>query len=395
SDYAKQVNPNGCSHNYGLLVGHGALRGCVMGFDDRDPTPAELEELKAVLDRELSRGAFGMSLGLIYPPSAFCKLEELVALAEVVKQHNAILTVHMRNEGPRLFEAVDEMIEVTERSGVHLQISHLKLMGKPQWGRADELLQKIENARARGLDITCDQYPYNATSTGLAALTPKWAQDGGIDRLLERLGSHDRRLLDAILLEMGNRGGPACVLVSSTHGHMPEAEGKRIDQISDLLHLSPEETVAEILIRSQGGVEAIYFSLDEKDIIEILRDMRIAIGSDGTSFCYDPHVTTTAPHPRSFGTFPRFLRMNRELRLMPIQDAVYKLTGLPASILGLPNRGVLRAGAAADITVFDEKTVTDCSDFLHPVVKPQGIECVLVAGEPTVLHNRSTEAHAG
>ena len=158
-DYAKRVKAKGTSINYGQLVGHGTLRGAVMGFVNRDPDENEMEQLKAILEQELKNGAFGMSLGLIYPPSAFCQTEELVELAKVLKKYDALLTVHMCNEGPRIFQAVDEMIDITRRSGVHLQISHLKLMGKPQWGRAQELLDKIEAARQEGMTITCDQYP--------------------------------------------------------------------------------------------------------------------------------------------------------------------------------------------------------------------------------------------
>ena len=179
NDYSSAVTAHGCIGNYGQLIGHGTLRGAVMGFVDRDPTPEEMERLKALLRRELEAGAFGMSLGLIYPPSSFCKTEELVELAKVLKEYDALLTVHMRSEGPRVFQAVDEMLEITRRSGVHLQISHLKLMGKPQWGRADELLAKIQAAREEGLTITCDQYPYTATSTSMTALLPHWAHDRG------------------------------------------------------------------------------------------------------------------------------------------------------------------------------------------------------------------------
>lgn len=173
-----------------------------MGFVDRDPTPEEMERLKALLRRELEAGAFGMSLGLIYPPSSFCKTEELVELAKVLKEYDALLTVHMRSEGPRVFQAVDEMLEITRRSGVHLQISHLKLMGKPQWGRADELLAKIQAARDEGLTITCDQYPYTATSTSMTALLPHWAHDGGVPALIQRLKEPTQKLKDETGEEM-------------------------------------------------------------------------------------------------------------------------------------------------------------------------------------------------
>ena len=205
-DYQKAVEAHGCSANYGLLVGHGTLRAAVMGFDDRDPAPEELEAMKDLLARELEAGAFGMSLGLIYPPSAYGREEELTALARVLREHDALLTVHMRNEGPRIFQAVDEMLGIALRSGVHLQISHLKLMGKPQWGRAEELLERIEAARREGAVVTCDQYPYTATSTSLSALLPHWAHGGGVPAMLQRVKAPTQALKDETGEEMENRG---------------------------------------------------------------------------------------------------------------------------------------------------------------------------------------------
>ena len=258
----------------------------------------------------------------------------LVELARVLREHDALLTVHMRNEGPRIFQAVDEMLGIALRSGVHLQISHLKLMGKPQWGRAEELLERIEAARREGAVVTCDQYPYTATSTSLSALLPHWAHGGGVPAMLQRVKAPTQALKDETGEEMENRGGPDRILVSSTHGHHPEWEGKTVAQLAQILGLSPVDAVLEVLARCEGGVACIYFCIDEGDMLRIMRDMRIAVGSDGYGFSFDRTITRTNPHPRSFGTFPRFLRLVREHQLMPLEDAVYKLTGLPAQILG-------------------------------------------------------------
>ena len=380
ADYAARVAAKGTAINYGLLVGHGTLRGAVMGFVDRDPTPDEMEQLKDRLVRELDEGAFGMSLGLIYPPSSFSKREELVELSKVLAEHDALLTVHMRNEGPRIFEAVDEMIDITRKSGVHLEISHLKLMGKPQWGRSAELLEKIESARAEGLRINCDQYPYTATSTSMTALLPGWAHDGGIGALVERVGAPTKELKDATAREMDNRGGPSCVMVSGTHGMHPEWEGRTVEQIAAMLGLEPVDAVMKVLADCRGSVACIYFCISEPDVLNIMKDLRISVGSDGYGFSFDRSITATNPHPRSFGTFPRFLRTVREHALMPLEDAVYKMTGLPASVLGMNDRGVIREGAAADLTVFDWNAVTDASEFTDSVRPPLGIEHVIVSG---------------
>ena len=395
SDVAARAALQPPSTHYGMLIGHGTLRGSVMGFGLRAPEPQELEQMEQVLDRELSRGAFGMSLGLIYPPSSFGALEEFVALAKIIKKHEGILSVHMRNEGPRIFEAVDEMIEVTRRSNVHLQISHLKLMGKPQWGRSEELLAKIEAARAEGLTITCDQYPYNATSTSLTAVCPKWAFDGGAGKLLERLQSPTEQLLSEMRAEIDNRGGPEAVMINSTVRRMHEADGKNLAQLGELLHCTPEQAAARCLVQSRGEVACNYFCVSPDDILTIMKDLRIAVGSDGVNYPYDKGILDEAVHPRSYGTFPRFLQTVREHKLMPIEDAVYKITGLPAQILGLKDRGILAPGMAADITVFDEKTVTDRSTYLDAMQKPAGISHVIVNGVPALLNGERTGSGTG
>lgn len=395
NEYAQRAQENGSAINYGVLIGHGSLRGAVMGFVDRDPDEAEMEQLKSTLERELQNGAFGMSLGLIYPPSAFCQSEELVELAKVLKKYDALLTVHMRNEGPRIFQAVDEMIDITRRSGVHLQISHLKLMGKPQWGRSQELLDKIEAARQEGMTITCDQYPYTATSTSMTALMPHWAHDGGIPALLERVKAPTPELKAAANQEMDNRGGPAAVLISSTHGHHPEWEGKTVADLAAEWNMAPVDVVMKVLADCDTSVACIYFSINEEDMMRIMKDMRISVGSDGYGFSYDRSITTTNPHPRSFGTFPGFLRIVRENQLMPLEDAVYKLTGLPASFLGMKDRGTLEVGKVADITVFDGEHVRDGSTFLESVKKPVGIDHVLVGGVFALRDGAATGAKNG
>lgn len=395
SDVAKRAEQAPPSINYGMLIGHGTLRGSVMGFGLRDPEPAELEQMEQVLDREMQRGAFGMSLGLIYPPSSFGKLDEMAALAKVVKRHNGIVSVHMRSEGPRIFEAVDEMLEMTRRSGVHLQISHLKLMGKPQWGRAEELLQKLEDARAEGLTITCDQYPYTATSTSLTALCPRWAFDGGVQRLVERLVEPTPQLLSEIRAEMENRGGAEAVMIVSTMDRMPEANGRNLAELSKLLGCPPEEAAARCLVKSQGTVACNYFCLNQEDMLSIMKDMRIAVGSDGVNYPFDSSVMDVKVHPRSYGTFPRFLQTVREHRLMPLEDAVYKMTGLSAEILGLTDRGVIAPGKAADITVFDENAVEDRCTYLDSIQKPAGITHVIVGGVPALKNGERTASKSG
>lgn len=391
-DYVEIASKKQLTINSGTLIGHGTLRACVVGFDDREATAEELHKMKNILDRELRNGAYGMSLGLIYPPSSYGKLDEFIELAKVIKKNQGILTVHLRNESNLVFEAVDEMIKVAESTGVHLHISHLKLIGKPQWGNSEKLLNNIKAARQRGCTITCDQYPYEATSTGLSALVPGWAQDGGNSRMLERLKAKDSRLLLDIKSEMERRGGASKVGISSTHGHITKFDGKNIEEIAKIFKLSPEEAVIEVLLKCSGETSAIYYSLSLEDVLNIMKEIDIAVGSDGYNFSYDLSYN---PHPRCFGTFPRFLQMIRENNLMSLEDAVYKITGLPASIIKLQDRGTLKVNNIADITVFDFNEIKDMSTFIHSPVKPVGINHVFIAGNPELLNDVRTENKKG
>jgi len=396
TDYVREANEaHRMPINYGALVGHSALRIAVMGFVNRDPDAQEMEQLKALLDREMSRGAFGMSLGLIYPPSAFSSKEELVELAKVIAKYDGIMSVHMRNEGPRIFQAVDEIISIAEASGVHAQISHLKLMGKPQWGKSPELLKKIEDARARGVNITCDQYPFLASSTSMTALVPHWAHEGGAKDMIRRLKNREGDICEAIGKEMANRGGPEAVLVVSTRNYHPEWEGKYVSELAEEFGLNPVDTVLKVLLECDTSVNCIFFSMNKEDMLRIMKRMFISVGSDGNALSLDRTANKTKPHPRNFATFPRFFQIVREEKLMPIQDAVYKMTGLPASIIALRERGRLQEGMVADIAVFDPETFGSEATFLEPRVRPTGMHHVIVNGKFAVRDGVLTAEREG
>ncbi len=385
TDYAAAFNEKGHVCNCAPLLGHSNLRVAVMGFVNRDPDQQELEQLKALLDREMQRGAMGMSLGLIYPPSAFSAKEELVELSKVIAKYDGILAVHMRNEGPRIFEAVDEMIEIAERSGVHIQISHLKLMGTPQWGKAPLLIAKLDEARARGLNITCDQYPYPASCTSLTALVPHWAHDGGPDALLRRVKDEFDTIRPELLQEMSNRGGPDTIMVST--GREKKFIGKYISQIAQELSLTPDEAVRQVLLESGSVVQCIYFCINEADIHHIMKQLYVCVGSDGTARNYEGKSSF---HPRNFGTFPQYFQTVREHNILPLEDMVYKATGLTASFLGIRDRGTLEVGNWADIAVFDPNTFASQSTFLEPNRPPVGMQHVLVNGRFSVRDDKLT-----
>ena len=393
--YFEVLSNYGSYTNLGLLVGHGPLRANVIGFEDRSPNKAELKEMCETLDELLLQGAFGMSLGLIYPPGIFSEPDELIELSKVLRKRNRILAVHMRNESHKVFEAVKEMLYIAEKSGVKLQISHLKLSGKKQWGRSDELIKLIEDAKSRGIDVNCDQYPYEATATSLSALAPKWAKDGGNDALVERLKNPSEKLIDDILNEIESRGGPNAVLITNTFGELPSYDGKRLLEIGQMEGKTPLEIVIDVLIKTKGSARAIYFSISEDDILNIMKSDFVSVGSDGYSLTSDKKILGYNPHPRNYGTFAKFLEIVRENDLMPIEKAVYKATGLNKEILGIEDRGILKIGYKADITVFDKDLIKDNSTFLSAANNPSGIEYVIVNGEVVVKRNKLTYKKTG
>ncbi|MCK9526431.1 MAG: D-aminoacylase [Limnochordia bacterium] len=396
ASYASHVEQSGVSVNMGGLIGHGTLRGCIAGWEMRQLSPSETETMCALLEQQLEQGALGLSLGLIYPPGSFCNTGEIVALAEVLAKHDRMLAVHLRNENKGVFDAMDEMITVAKKTGVKLQISHLKLMGTQQWGRADELLAKVDLARAQGVRIHCDQYPYCATSSGLTSCLPKWAMEGGLAQLVQRLNDPETfaKIVANDLPEMQNRGGAKRIVISDTHGAFTEVEGMTLQEAADSMDVTVPNFVRQVLLRCGGSVRCIYHSMDRDDMLKIMARRDVATGSDGTAFSLDNMPGKL--HPRNTSSFPCFLRTVREEGLMPLEDAVYKITALPATLMGLGDKiGLLREGYAADITVFDYNTIADTATYQQANTAPLGIDYVFVNGELVLDHGKTTDARPG
>ena len=395
--YARDFEQRGATINIGTLIGHGTLRAATIGWEMRQMTPEELERMQDLLERMLLQGAVGVSFGLIYPPGSFCDTEEIMALARVCKKHDRTLSVHMRNENRGAFDALAEMIRVGEATGVRVEISHFKLMGKAQWGRAGELLAMVDEARARGVDIHCDQYPYTASSSALTSCFPKWAMEGGFDRLVERLRDDAEwaRIREGDFPEMYQRGGPENIIIRAVPAGCDRGMlGKSVSEIAEELGCSVTDALREILIRNKGRVSCFYHSIGEADMLQILARRDISIVSDGNTFDLDHYEDL--PHPRSTATAPRFLRLVREHNLMPLEAAVYKLTGLPASVMRLDGQlGLLKEGLWADITVFDPATVADHATYQQPALRPTGIERVWVGGQCVLDRGTITEARPG
>jgi N-acyl-D-amino-acid deacylase len=393
TQYVEQLEPIGLGLNLAPLVAHGPLRIAILGAEDRIPSEKELESLKSLLTDSLEKGAWGLSTGLIYPPGSFAKTEELVDLAKIVAHYGAVYASHIRGEGATLMEALDEAIDIGKKSGVRVEVSHLKAMGKENWGKGKEALLRIEKARQGGVDIAADQYPYEATGTSLTALVPPWAHAGGVRELLRRLTSPEttERLQGEVLHEINKRGGPSRIVIAEIGSvRNVELSGKNISQIAELWNCAPEIAVMRLLLEEKAAVGAVYFSLSEEDVAAILSSDQVSVGSDGMGMRAEEDFGKST-HPRSYGTFPRILGVYvREKGYLSMAKAIHKMTGLVAARVGLKNRGLIQPGFMADLVLFDPITIQDRSTFGHPHQYATGVIYTWVNGCPIVQEGRIT-----
>jgi N-acyl-D-amino-acid deacylase len=393
-EYAAAVERNGTSINICSFVGHGTLRMCVMGGDAREPKTGELAAMKAILASALAEGAVGMSTGLIYPPSAYGSTDEIVALASVVAQAGGLYASHIRNEGDKLLDAVAEGIEIGRRSGARVELSHHKAGGKKNWGRVKESTALIEKARAEGVDVTADQYPYTASSTGLGTVIPNWVHEGGPLAMVERL--KDRAVRKRIREEYVETGRAWDRIVIARAQKHPEWSGKTVADLAAAAGKDPLEWSCDALVEHDAEVAIVHHSMNEDDVRFVMAKEWIAIGSDSRANAPYGPLSFGKPHPRSYGTFPRVLgKYARDEKVVTLEDAVRKMTSLPASRVRLRDRGVIRQGAVADLVVFDPRTVADKATFDEPHQYPEGIPLVIVNGEVALEGGETTAARAG
>ncbi|MEX2045775.1 MAG: amidohydrolase family protein, partial [Chloroflexota bacterium] len=388
------VERNGAAINICSFVGHGTLRMCVMGAEDRPATAGELSAMKALLASAMAEGAVGLSTGLIYPPSAYGTTDDISALAAVVRERGGLYASHIRNEGDGLLDAVGEGIEIGRRSGVRVQLSHHKASGKANWGRVRESTALIERARAEGLDVTADQYPYTASSTGLAVTIPNWVHDGGPLAMVERL--RDAAVRARIRDERVETGRNWAAIVIARAAKHPEWSGKSVADLAAAANTDPLEWTCQALIEHDGAIDIVHHSMSEDDVTYVMAKPYVAIGSDSRANAPYGALSFGKPHPRSYGTFPRVLgKYSRDERVVSLEDAVRKMTSLPASRLGFATRGVLHEGAAADVVVFDPDCVIDRATYDDPHRYPDGLAHVIVNGELALQGGETTEARAG
>lgn len=389
----------GISLNVGSLVGHENLRIPVLGHEDRAPTADELEEMKAILREALEDGAVGLSTGLIYTPGAFADTEELVELASVLAEYDTLYATHMRSEGDDLFAALEEAIEIGDRADAPVQISHHKAVGRDNWGKVRYTLRRMELARTHdGIDIQCEQYPYTASSTSLSARLPTWAREGGTSALLDRLRDESTRQRIRRELEANTDSWDDILLTKVRTPELAHLQGKTVGELADREDepRAPAEIAIDTLIQDRCRTMHIHFCLDETDVEEVMSHNLTMIGSDGNALVPEGALGEGVPHPRSYGTFPRVLgHYVRERSVLTLEEAIFKMTGQPASRLELDDRGVLKTGMWGDLTVFDPEVIGEAGSFVDPAVYPDGIHHVLVNGEFVVRDGEHTGQRPG
>ena len=359
------------------LIGHGTIRMCVMGNDNRKPKDYELQKMKELVAESMKQGAKGLSLGLIYPPGSYADTEELIEICKVVAKYDGIMMVHMRNEQGKLLESLDEMIRVAKESKVRIHISHLKALGPANWGKVRKVLNKIEETNKEGLEINFGQYPYDASCTGLKVIVPAWAYEGGEKAFQERLNNKDEyeKVLSGVNDNIKKRGGADKILIATIRTKENSwILGKDLDFVAKKIGL-PEGDTALYLLKKEGpSVVAVYFAISPDDVVYIMKSPLQAICTDG--------IIGNHPHPRTYGSFPRVLgKYVRELGIMRLEEAIRKMTMEPARRLRLWDRGIIREGMSADLVLFDPETIIDKNSYMEPKVYPEGIKIVWVMGK--------------
>jgi N-acyl-D-amino-acid deacylase len=406
--YFRRLTNQGISVNFGTYFSEAQARGAVLGPANRPPTAAELERMKAILDAAMRGGALGMTTALIYPPGSYANTDELVEMAKVAAKYGGIYASHIRGEGAELVQAVDEAIAIGERAGLPVEIFHLKAAYKPGWGKLmNEAGLRVEAARARGVDVAANLYPYTAGGTGLEATIASWAHEGGGDSLRARLARPDvrQRLKNEIrtgspgwwnIIEAAG-GWQGVVLANARNPDLVHFQGKSMVDIARELNKDPADAAFDLVAQGRGRVSAIYHMMSEPDIETALRFTWTSIGSDAGAATQVGAVDGLGlPHPRSYGTFPRVIaKYVRDRKVITLEDAIRKMTGWPATRMRLDDRGFIREGLWADVTIFDYDRIQDKATYEKPVEYPEGIDYVIVNGKIVIDHGTHTGVRPG
>lgn len=390
----------GTGINVAYLIGHNSVRSEVLGLENREPTKEELDSMQGLIDKAMTDGAFGISTGLKYLPGTWAKLDEIISLSKTAAKHGGIYTSHLREEGLGLFDGVQEAIDISREADIPVVLTHHKAIGMPMWGSSDSTLQMVANARAEGLDVMVDQYPYTASYTSISVLIPPWSMVGGrYDKFAERVA--DPALRDSIKKGivfniMNDRGGGDLKRIQlAKFNWKPELEGKTLYDWAQKEGMEPTaENGAELVIRAQlnRGASAIYHAISPEDVENIMKGPNTIIASDGRITPYQQGF----PHPRVYGTFPRVIgHYARDKGIMPIEKAIMKMTSMPANRMGLNDRGEIAEGKKADLVIFDPKTIIDKATFEQPHQYPEGIYYVVINGEIALEEDQFNDIKSG
>jgi N-acyl-D-aspartate/D-glutamate deacylase len=402
--YLRALQSKGTSINLGSFAPVASLRQQVFGMEDRLPTPEELKREQDILERAMQEGSFGFATALIYPPASYTNTEELIALARVAAKYGGVYISHVRGESFRVKDAIGEAIHIGDVAGLPVVIYHLKIGAKANWGHMADIRMLVEQARNQGLNVSACQYPYTAGGTGLQATLPGWAQEGGREKMLERLQDPAQRA--RIRHDVEANSEVENLLMGATFDGVQIASvpadkdqsivGKRLSEIAEVRKKDNWDTLFSVLIDNEGRVGALYHMMSEDDVKTAMQFRWVSVGTDSAAIKPEGELGRGQPHPRAYGTFPRILgRYVRDEKVLSLPEAIRKMTSLAATQLKITDRGTLKEGAYADVVVFDPNTVADRATFEKPQQYPVGIEVVVVNGAVTVRNGQHTGAHAG
>jgi N-acyl-D-aspartate/D-glutamate deacylase len=403
--YLQHLEDRGVSPNVASFLGAATPRVYVMGHEDRDPTADEMEQMKAVVRQAMEEGALGISSSLIYPPGAFSKTEELIELAKVTAEYDGLYISHLRSEGGRLIEAIDELLTIAREADIRAEIYHLKAMGTGNWNKLDEAIAMIEKARAEGLEITADVYTYEAGSTGLKSCMPPWVEEGGFQELLKRLRDPATRKRIAkemttpgdwenFFLESGSPDN--ILLVGFVTDKLKPLAGKTLAEVAKMRGTSPEETVMDLISEDGSRISTVYFMMSEDNLRKKIALPWVSFCSDSASIASEGVFIENSTHPRAYGSFARVLgKFARDEQLLSLEAAVRKLAALPSEVLRLDRRGRLAEGYFADVVVFDPAEIQDHATYENPHQYATGMQHVFVNGEAVLKDGEHTGASPG
>lgn len=405
-EYLQFLEDKGVSTNIASFIGATTLRINAVGYADRKPNESELALMKNLVHQGMKEGAMGIGSSLIYAPAFYSSTEELIALCKVAAEYDGLYISHMRSEGNKLLESVDELLTIADQSGIRAEIYHLKQSGKKNWYKLDQVIQKIDSARAKGLKITTDMYTYIAGATGLDASMPPWVQEGGLDQWITRL--KDPAIRKKVIKEMkadtdqwenlmrAAESSDKLILVGFKNDSLKYLTGKTLTEVAKMRGKSPEETAIDLVIQDGSRVGTVYFLMTEENIKKQIKLPYMSFGSDAGTMSPEGVFSKSSTHPRAFGNFARLLgKYVREENVISLEEAIYKLTGLPASNLKIENRGQLKNGYFADIVVFDPNEISDHATFENPMQYATGVEHVWVNGTHVLENGKHTGAYGG